>query len=103
MHAENKVISCEKINGLLVRGYDSCERIALPVTYTRDILPANRDHIQTANVARMWPHLECVASKLMVPESCEIGLLIGYNCPKALIPKEIIAPKRDGPFGQKTI
>lgn len=34
--------------------------------------------------------------------SCQIGLLIGYNCPRGLIPREVIAPVSEGPFGQKT-
>ena len=33
---------------------------------------------------------------------CEIGLLIGYNCPRALLPREVIPQVDDGPFGQKT-
>lgn len=35
-------------------------------------------------------------------QNCDIGLLIGYNCPKALIPRDVIAPLDEGPYGQRT-
>ena len=31
---------------------------------------------------------------------CPIGLLIGYNCPSALFPRQVIAPQGQGPFAQ---
>ena len=36
--------------------------------------------------------------------ACEVGLLIGYDCYKALAPCDVITPPEDteGPFGQKT-
>ena len=36
--------------------------------------------------------------------ACEVGLLIGYDCSKALAPCDVITPPDDteGPFGQKT-
>lgn len=102
MYAENKVVGSEKLSGLMVRGFDSFQRIPLPSVYTRDIMPANRSHIPTPDVASSWPHLNRIATKLMPLDCCEIGLLIGYNCPQALMPREIIPPQGQGPFGQRT-
>ncbi|XP_053391972.1 uncharacterized protein LOC128554687 [Mercenaria mercenaria] len=65
-------------------------------------MPANRAHIPTPNVANSWPHLTQIATKLMPLNACEVGLLIGYNCPQALMPKEIIPPDGQCPFGQRT-
>ena len=45
-----------------------------------------------------WPHLQSVARQHMTVSDCDIGLLIGYNCPRALDPLEIILPVDDGPF-----
>ena len=40
----------------------------------------------------------------MLPlSSCEIGLLIGCNCSQALLPREVVPPDADGPFGLRTI
>ena len=50
-------------------------------------MPANKSHIPTPQMARKWPHLEAMADKLMPLADCEVGLLIGYNCSRALAPK----------------
>ncbi|MES9904690.1 MAG: DUF1759 domain-containing protein, partial [Sedimenticola sp.] len=102
MHAENKVVSSQKIKGLVVRGFDSESKISLPDAYTRNLMPANRSHIPTPDMARLWPHLEPIADNLVPLQNCEIGLLIGYNCAQALVPREVIASSGDGPYGQKT-
>ncbi|TWW62878.1 hypothetical protein D4764_04G0015250 [Takifugu flavidus] len=33
---------------------------------------------------------------------CEIGLLIGYNCPQALMPREVVIGEENQPFAQRT-
>ena len=53
-------------------------------------------------MALKWPHLERVGDKLMPITDAEVGLLIGYNCPRALAPREIIVPEGDGPYAQQT-
>jgi hypothetical protein len=102
MSSENKVVSY-KIKGVMVRGFDGSKRISLPETYTRNIIPANRSHIPTLEKARSWAHLECISDVLMPIQDCEIGLLIGYNCSRALVPREVLLPAEDGPFGQEPI
>ena len=102
MYAENRVIDSQKVKGLTVRGFNDSVHISLPDTFTRSIMPANRSHIPTPEMAKRWPHLEAISDKLMPLSQCEIGLLIGYNCPRALLPREVIPPVDDGPFGQKT-
>ena len=102
MLLEDKAVSSQKVKGLSVRGYNSLQKIPLPDAYTRNIMPANRSHIPTADVANAWSHLEHIAPKLLPLSSCEIGLLIGYNCSQALLPREVIPPDADGPFGLRT-
>ncbi|XP_063448067.1 uncharacterized protein LOC134727615 [Mytilus trossulus] len=102
MHAENHIVDSRKIKGLVVRGFDSEVKIPLPNVFTRDIMPANRSHIPTAEMALRWSYLEHIAEKLMPVQDCEFGLLIGYNCPRALIPREVIPSIDNGPYGQKT-
>ena len=52
-----------------------------------------------------WPHLEPLRNQLMPKGACEVGILIGYDCSKALAPCDVISPPGDteGPFGQKTV
>lgn len=54
-------------------------KIPLPDTFTRNIMPADRSHIPTPEVANAWPYLKPIASEIMPLQNCEIGLLIGYN------------------------
>lgn len=102
MLAEDKTVPSTRFKGLMVRGHDSDVRISLPETYSRNIIPANRNHIPTPSIAKTWTHLSAIADKLLPLKDCEIGLLIGYNCPRALMPRDVIPPDDDGPFAQKT-
>ena len=86
MHAENWVVDSSKIQGLMVRGYNSSSKLPLPSAFTRNIMPANRSHIPKPEMARKWPHLQGIPDELMPLSDCEIGLLIGYNCLHALVP-----------------
>ena len=49
--AENKMVESQKIKGLSIRGFNQSLRLPLPVTYTRQIMPANRSHIPTPEMA----------------------------------------------------
>ena len=102
MFAEDQKVASRKIDGLIVRGFDSHLKISLPAAYSREIMPANCSHIPTAEMALNWPHLENVADLLMPLTDCEVGILIGYNCPRALAPRDVIPPVNNGPYGQRT-
>lgn len=102
MYAENKLVPSCKIKGLKVRGVNGSVEISLPDAYTRQIIPANREHIPTREMAEKWPHLHPILDDLSPLLDCEVGLLIGYNCARALIPRAVIAPEINGPFAQKT-
>lgn len=86
MASKITVVPCFKLSGLQIRGFYSQSRIPLPTTYSREFVPASKDHIPTQETARIWPHLEHIADKLAPRQSCDVGLLIGYNCPQALLP-----------------
>ena len=86
MAGVNHEICSSKIEGLSVRGYNQKKTIDLPAAYTRDIMPANKDHIPTPEKAKQWEHLSKISDKLVPLMDIEVGLLIGYNCPLALMP-----------------
>lgn len=102
MHAENKVVKSQKVRGLSVRGFNDSQRLSLPDTYTRQIMPADKSHIPTPEMARKLPYLAHISNKLLPLQDCEVGLLIGYNCAQALMPREVIAPDTNGPYAQRT-
>ncbi|XP_023815989.1 uncharacterized protein LOC111948234 [Oryzias latipes] len=101
--SKTKVVSSHKLNDLQVRGMNSELRVKLPTTYTRDYIPANRSHIPTNKTAENWPHLKHLSKEMAPKLDCEVGLLIGYNCPQALLPIEVISGERDQPFAQKSL
>lgn len=102
MASRNTMVSCRKMTGLQVRGFYSDKIIPLPATYSREFIPANRDHIPTPETAKSWSHLEHIADEIAPQQSCDVGLLIGYNCPQALIPRKVVSGEENQPFAQKT-
>ncbi|CAL9702135.1 unnamed protein product [Knipowitschia caucasica] len=102
MSSRDTLVQSQKLSGLQVRGFYSSKRIPLPVTYTREFNPANLSHIPTPKTARTWSHLEHLAEEIAPLIECDVGLLIGYNCSQALVPREVVSGKDNEPFAQRT-
>ena len=104
MTSSDKIIKCKRFNGLQVRGFNSQVDIALPEVFSKQSIPINYDHIPCTEMLDDWPHLEKLRDHLVPKIDCEVGLLIGYNCPRALVTTEVIsAPNNsDCPYGLKT-
>jgi hypothetical protein len=102
MSARNEPVITRKISDLHVRGYNCSEKIKLCAAYTSPGIPVDRSHIPTPDTARRWPHLQKIADQLVPLQDVDVGLLIGYNCTQALIPREVIPSPADEPYGQKT-
>lgn len=101
--SKTEVVNSQKVQCLQVRSISSYTKIRLPSTYTRYYIPANRSHIPTSTTAKSWPHLEHLADKMSPELDCEVGLLIGYNCPHALLPGEVITGNENQPYAQKSV
>lgn len=102
LSSTDTVIPSQRLSGLQVRGFYSSKKIPLPVTYTREFIPANLSHIPTPKTARAWPHLEHLAEEIAPLIDCDVGLLIGYNCSQVLVPREVVSGKDNEPFAQRT-
>ncbi|KAL3973900.1 serine/threonine kinase 17 [Sarotherodon galilaeus] len=96
------VVPSERISGLKVRGYNSSEMIELPPAYTKECIPVNRSHIPTCETARRWNHLKEIRNEIPPQLECEVGLLIGYSCSKALAPKQVILGGENEPYAVRT-
>ena len=99
----SSTVSCKKIDNLRIWGYykTEAEAIDLPTCYSSPAIPSNKSHIPTKATAELWPYL----SDIEIPEmqDIEVGLLLGYNCPKASKPLQVIASDSgDQPYAQKT-
>jgi len=102
MTTVNTRVDSTKVYGLQVRGVSSNIQIPLPATYTREAIPVNRTHIPTPEMAQRWPHLSHIATQLMPLQNIDVGILIGYDCSQALIPREVVTSPGHGPFAQRT-
>ena len=93
---------CERVCNLQVRGYSENTYVDLPPAFTIDNIPLKRETIPTTDKARNWSHLQDVAQKLPPPLNCESGILIGFNCSHAFIPRECVVGGDSEPFAIKT-
>ena len=86
------ILPSKRLKGLQIRGLFSSKKTT--------VISANRTHIPTLETAKAWPHLEHLAEHIAPQKECEIGLLIGYNCPLML--REVVCGEENQPFAQKT-
>lgn len=97
MTSRTAIIQSQQVKNLQVRGFYSSKRISLPPAYTHDFIPTNRSHIPTDETAKAWSHLKHLWEDVAPLQDCEVGLLIGYNCSQALLPREIVSGQENQP------
>ena len=102
MTSTNTLIHSCIVRNLQIRSMDSNRNISLKDAYTRDLIPVDKAHIPTRDSTARWPHLQGVAELLPPLQPCDIGLLIGCNCPAALTPLEVVSGGSQEPFALKT-
>ncbi|XP_060759736.1 uncharacterized protein LOC132870171 [Neoarius graeffei] len=102
MIGKDAIVQSDRVSGLRVRGFSSPSFINLPPAYTRDFIPLERSHIPTTETARRWKHLNCIAKEIPELMDCGVGLLIGYDCSRALAPRQVITGGDDEPYAVKT-
>ncbi len=98
----NTNITCKIASGLQVRSLQAESHIQIKQAYTRNFIPVDKSHIPTKATALQWPHLSHLANKMAPLQNCEVGLLIGYDCPPALAPLEVVVGGENEPFAQRT-
>lgn len=102
MTAVDTITASKRVRGLQIRGLQAANSIQLHQAYTRDFIPVDKSYIPTKRTALQWPHLRHLANQLPPLQNCEVGLLIGYDCPSALAPLEVIIGGENEPFAQRT-
>nr|XP_054749454.1 uncharacterized protein LOC129254932 [Lytechinus pictus] len=95
-------IDCSVTSSILVRGMMSPSQLKIGKCYTRDFIPTDREHIPSRSTAEKWTHLQDVAREMPALQRCEVGLLIGYNCPRALTPRQVVTGSDVEPFAVRT-
>ena len=93
------------VTGLKVSKNDHGEGVRwlnLPITYTREALPADVEEVATQGKTRKWKHLNIITGILPTETNMKIGLLIGANYLKALEPEEVLPSKDSEPLAFRT-
>ena len=101
--SRNQIVRCRKYSYLRVRGMNSDEVIHIPQTYSQTCIPGNRSHIPTPTTARRWDHLKQLADKIAPLQTCDISLLIGFNCPAASCPRTKVEGLQSEPYAVETV
>ena len=103
MHRKDAAISCEKVNGLFIQDYRCQVTIALPNTFSVHTIPARREQIPRPEAALNWAHMKKMAGQLMpYRDDVEVGLLIGSNCTRTIVPREVTPGILDEPHALRT-
>ena len=103
LSAKRKALSCNKVTGLQVRGFNSSTHVPIHAAFTQEAIPTNREDIPTAEVVNdRFPHLQELADQLMPKSNSEVGLLIGNDHPAAFKPKEFLTATDQDAFGWRT-
>lgn len=103
MHATDELIKSRKIGGLIVQDFKRQVTLPLPKAFSRKTIPAKRSHIPRPESALQWPHLEKIAAQIAPYQyDVEIGILIGSDCPRAIMPREIIPGEDDSPYALRS-
>ena len=102
MMGKDSVVKSQRVCDLKIRGLSSNISISLPPAYTRDFIPLERTHIPTCQTAQKWKHLVNMAEEIPPLMDCGVGLLIGYDCSRALIPRKVITGGDYEPYAIKT-
>ncbi|XP_036003015.1 uncharacterized protein LOC118566077 [Fundulus heteroclitus] len=103
MTSVDTVVASKLASNLQVRSFDSDTHVKIKQAYSRDFIPVDKSSIPTRETALQWPHLKGIANQLQPLQDCEVGLLIGYDCPSALAPLEVVTGQLTEPFAQRTI
>ena len=98
----SSTVNCNVVTNLTVRGMMQPTSVKLARCYTREFIPVERDHIPSRKTAEAWPHLQDIANQIPALQDCEVGMLIGYNCPQALAPKETVIGSAAEPYAVLT-
>ena len=76
---------------------------SLSTTFSCTTIAARRRQIPCPEMVNQWPHLVPIANSLTpYQHNVEVGLLIGSNCPRAIMPRKIIPGNDNEPYAQKT-
>ena len=100
---EDQRVNTRVLTDLEISDVDGQHTIQLPKVYTQDKMPVSLEDVVTKQDIEQLPYLSHINLQDYKKESCEVGLLIGSNVPKATEPWEVIHSQNEGPYAYKTV
>ena len=98
----SSTVECNAVSNILVKGMNLSKQIKIERCYTQDVIAVDRSHVPARATAEKWPHLRDIVDEMPTLQGCEVGLLIGYNCPQALAPQKTILGSDNEPYATQT-
>ena len=99
----NQSTSSRTCSDFVIRGHNLNEVVELPALCSRPFIPHNKEHFPSREFCGQHPHLEKISSNIYSFSNVEVGLLIGFDCPRALCPLDsIISNNHNSPFAVRT-
>ncbi|XP_067031489.1 uncharacterized protein [Acropora muricata] len=96
---KSSVVDSAVVEELIVSDPNGTNPIELPRAYTTNEIPVQHEQIPTREVVGRIDHLKEIAGEIpLYDQELDIGLLIGNNCPTALVPLKVVPNEGDGPF-----
>ncbi|XP_062597834.1 uncharacterized protein LOC134259249, partial [Saccostrea cucullata] len=74
-----------------------------PTRLSLSTMTSQHTIINSFRIQNLRTHLKELSNELPPLQLCEVGLLIGYNCPQALVPKRILTGNENQPYGIQTL
>ena len=104
MHGTQE-IDTKAVDGLMASHFQENEvSLALPRTYVRRQILADRDEIPRPERVQGWPHLQQISKYIPAyMDSVEVGLLTGLNCPGAVRPRDVICGNENDPYADRSL
>jgi len=98
-------VTTKAIEGLVVANIKEEDMMLdLPRTFTRHVIPADRNEIPRPDVICKVSHLEKISAEIPpYMADIEVGLLIGLNCPSALRPREVVYGEESDPYAVRSL
>lgn len=97
-------IDTKAVDGLMASHFQENEvSLALPRTYVRRQIPADRDEIPRPERVRGWPHLKQISKHIPAYMDSVVRLLIGLNCPGAVRPRDVICRNENDPYAVRSL
>ena len=90
MSGVNQQVASRKCSGFKVQGYNMSQIIDLPPVFSRPDIPIDRSHIPKPDLFVDQPHLKDISSLVSYFSDIDNGLLMGFNCPEAFVPLEVV-------------